>query len=204
MRGPTRGVDIAPKAKCGRAVAWLLPQASNEDEIVLCLICLEAHAASKLAVHLRDVHHAQPPPAPGAGEAPPAAERSPELLRAAALLGVGQDDDALLALETAVEREPEAFEGWFQKGMLHVNRKEWPEALLCLERAIAMDGRSPRGWVAKFLVLERVGGRTAEAARCLIRAADIDAGFTQQWIAERFSEGELRRIRERYGAGEKR
>jgi Flp pilus assembly protein TadD len=171
------------------------------SESVLCLLCLEAVAGSALATHVASVHGAHAPhDAPGS-KAAEEAERSPELLQAAALLAVGHDDDALLALETAVERDPDLEEGWFQKGMLHIARREFPEALLCLERALVLDARDPRAWVAKFLAFERVGGRSSEAARCLIKAADLDPLFTQRWIAERFSEDELKEIRKRYGGG---
>jgi Flp pilus assembly protein TadD len=118
------------------------------------------------------------------------------------MLAAGKDEDALFAMEAAVERDPHVSEGWFQKGMLHLARGEWAEALLSLERALAVDETDPRVWVAKFYALERAGGRSAEAARCLIRAADLDPLFTQQWIAKRFTEGELRTLRRRYGEGQ--
>jgi tetratricopeptide (TPR) repeat protein len=165
------------------------------------MLCLEPVAAGAMPTHLAQTHGSKSPPELVKPQATEELERSPELLQAAALLAVGHDDDAMLALEAAVGRDPEVGEGWFQKGMLHVARLEWSEALLCLERALAIEPRDPRPWVAKFLSLEKVGGRSAEAARCLIRAADLDPGFTQRWIAEHFSEEELKEIRKRYGGG---
>ena len=165
------------------------------------MLCLEPVSAGAMSTHLTQAHGSKSQPEVVRPQAHEELERSPELLQAAALLAVGHDDDAMLALEAAVGRDPEVEEGWFQKGMLHVARLEWSEALLCLERALAIEPRDPRPWVAKFLSLEKVGGRSAEAARCLIRAADLDPGFTQRWIAEHFSEEELKEIRKRYGGG---
>lgn len=162
------------------------------------MVCLAPVRSDALPAHHREAHGAAPAGGAAAPEEPQRQERSPDLLRAAALLGLGQDDDALRALETAVEHEPSVEEGWFQKAMLHIARREYGESLMCLERAIAIDARDARAWVAKFLALERAGGRSAEAARCLIRAADLDPLFTQRWIAERFTESELREIRSRY------
>lgn len=170
-------------------------------ESVLCLVCLEPVQAEKLQAHTLGAHGAALAPDPLLPGNAARTERSPELLQAAALLAGGQDDDALQALETAVERDPQVEEVWFQKAMLHIARREFGEALLCLERATSIDGRDARAWVAKFFALERVGGRSAEAARCLIRAADLDPLFTQRWIAERFTEDELKEIRRRYGGG---
>lgn len=168
-------------------------------ETVLCLVCLDAVRPDKLQAHMLSAHGAALAPDPLLPRGAERTERSPELLQAAALLAGGQDDDALLALETAVEREPNVEEGWFQKAMLHIARREYGDALLCLERATSIDGRDARAWVAKFFALERVGGRSSEAARCLIRAADLDPLFAQRWIAERFTEDELKEIRRRYG-----
>lgn len=164
--------------------------------------CLEPVPAEDLATHVA-FSHGVPAAVPPQGAAP--RERStPELLQAAAMLAAGKDEDALRALEAAVERDPGVAQGWFQKGMLHIARHEWAESLLCLERATTLDDQDARAWVAKFYALERAGGRSAEAARCLIRAADLDPLFTQQWIAKRFTEDELRTLQRRYGEGQPR
>jgi tetratricopeptide (TPR) repeat protein len=159
--------------------------------------------AEAMAAHLAS-SHGLPEAAPAGGTAPARTRSTPELLQAAAMLAAGKDEEALGALEAAVERDPGVSQGWFQKGMLHLARHEWAEALLCLDRAITLDETDPRAWVAKFYALERAGGRSAEAARCLIRAADLDPLFTQQWIAKRFSEDELRMLQRRYGEGQPR
>lgn len=168
------------------------------SEKVLCLQCLEPVAGADLAAHIARAHGTPAAPGP-AGRAPERPRSTPELLQAAAMLAAGKDEEALAALEAAVERDPAVAHGWFQKGMLHLARHEWPDALLCLERAVQLDEMDPRAWVAKFYALERAGGRSAEAARCLIRAADLDPLFTQQWIAKRFTEDELRMLQRRYG-----
>ena len=175
----------------------------ERDETVLCLLCLRPLRAGALAAHLASEHVGGPRGAPEGAGAPVRGSASPELLQAASLLASGSGDGALEALESAVERDPHSEEVWFQKGMLHIARREFGEALMCLERAAAIDGQDPRAWVAKFFALERVGGRSAEAARCLIKAADLDPLFTQRWIAERFSEDELIDIRKRYAVRER-
>lgn len=170
-------------------------------EQVLCHFCLSAFPADRLDSHMRLTHGSQHgiEADPLGGET---AGRSPELLQAAALLAAGHDEDAMLALETLVEREPQSVEGWYQKGMHHCGRSEYSDALLCFERGIAIHEADARLWVAKFYALEKVGSRSAEAARCLVRAANLDPLFTQRWIAQRFTEEELRRIRDRYGGGQ--
>ncbi len=175
----------------------------QRDETVLCLLCLRPLRAGALQAHLASDHSAALGGARAGAASPARGSPSPELLQAASLLAIGSGDAALEALESAVERDPHSEEVWFQKGMLHIARREYGEALLCLERANAIDGRDPRAWVAKFFALERVGGRSAEAARCLIKAADLDPLFTQRWIAERFTEDELIEIRKRYAVRER-
>lgn len=173
------------------------------DETVLCLLCLRPLRGGALAAHLATDHSAALQATDPGGLPLARGSPSPELLQVASLLATGRDEAALEALEAAVERDPGSEEVWFQKGMLHIARHEFGESLLCLERATAIDGQDPRAWVAKFFALERVGGRSAEAARCLIKAADLDPLFTQGWIAERFTEDELIKIRQRYAARER-
>jgi len=193
------------KAKSPRGSGPGVADKGPSDETVLCLTCLRPLRAGALPAHLASDHGgAQPGAGAGAATASPVrGASSPELLQVASLLATGRDDDALGALESAVERDPGSEEVWFQKAMLHIARREYGEALICLERATAIDGKDPRAWVAKFFALERVGGRSSEAARCLIRAADLDPLFTQAWIAERFTENELIEIRKRYAVRER-
>ncbi|SRR5579885_146544 len=72
-------------------------------------------------------------------------------------------------------------EAWTHRANpLHV-REEWPEALKCHEKALAIDARCFNAWLNKGWCLDELG-RWREAIDCYERAIEINASDWTPWV----------------------
>ena len=52
---------------------------------------------------------------------------------------LGRDDDAIVALERAVQLEPRSPDPWFELGKIYASRQDWPEARKAFEHVVELN-----------------------------------------------------------------
>lgn len=162
---------------------------------ILCPWCLEAVVGGELPDHFEAVHNYS------ADTSRNTATRMIALdlvYRAEALYRDGLPEDALGLFEAAVEVDPSDATIWLKKAEFHIAHEELPNALLAIDRGLALRDDVAQLWAAKFFVLEQFHGFNKEAGECLNRALRLSTAGTREWLERRFSSESVRNLRQKF------
>jgi tetratricopeptide (TPR) repeat protein len=162
---------------------------------ILCPWCLEAVVGGDLPVHFEVTHNY-------AGDAARSSATRVIALdlvyRAESLFRDGMPDDALGLFEAAVEVDPSDATVWLKKCEFHLAREELSEAMISIERGLALRDDLATLWAAKFFVLEQFQGFSQEAGECLNRALRLSAVATREWLQKRFPADSVRDLQQKF------
>ena len=105
--------------------------------------------------------------------------------KGAALLLLGELDDALKCLDTALKINPTNPVAWLNRGNVLSRKGEFTEALWSFNQAIAANPRYEVAWNNKGNTLARMG-KYDEALKCYERALEIDRNYRGAWVNKGF------------------
>jgi Flp pilus assembly protein TadD len=105
--------------------------------------------------------------------------------KGAALLLLGQLDEALQALDTALKINPANPIAWLNRGNVLARKAQFTEALWCYNQAIAANPRYEVAWNNKGNTLARLG-KYEDALKCYERALEIDRNYRGAWVNKGF------------------
>jgi tetratricopeptide (TPR) repeat protein len=162
---------------------------------ILCPWCLEAVVGGDLPDHFEVAHNYSGDAARSSATRVIAHDL---VYRAEALYRDGMPDDALGLFEAAVEVDASDGTVWLKKAEFHLAREELSEALIAIERGLALRDDMALLWAAKFFVLEQFQGFGQEAGECLNRALRLSATSTREWLQKRFPADSVRDLQQKF------
>lgn len=162
---------------------------------ILCPWCLEAVVGGDLPDHFEVAHNYSGDAARSSATRVIAHDL---VYRAEALYRDGMPDDALGLFEAAVEVDASDGTVWLKKAEFHLAREELSEALIAIERGLALRDDMALLWAAKFFVLEQFQGFGQEAGECLNRALRLSATSTREWLQKRFPADSVRDLQAKF------
>src|ERR1017187_2446193 len=80
------------------------------------------------------------------------------------LTGMGYEDEAFSSYEQVIQGDPSE-RTWFNKGVMLKIQGRSHEAIVCFDKALAVNPRAERVWLYKALELDKIG-RAADAKAC--------------------------------------
>ncbi len=162
---------------------------------ILCPWCLEAVVGGDLPDHFEVAHNYSGDAARSSATRVIALDL---VYRADSLFRDGMPDDALGLFEAAVEVDPSDPTVWLKKGEFHLAREELSEAMIAIERGLALRDDMAQLWAAKFFVLEQFQGFGQEAGECLSRALRLSSAATREWLQKRFPAESVRDLQQKF------
>ena len=162
---------------------------------ILCPWCLEAVVGGDLPDHFEVAHNYSGDAARSSATRVIALDL---VYRADSLFRDGMPDDALGLFEAAVEVDPSDATVWLKKCEFHLAREELSEAMIAIERGLALRDDMAQLWAAKFFVLEQFQGFSQEAGECLNRALRLSATGTREWLQKRFPADSVRELQQKF------
>jgi len=105
--------------------------------------------------------------------------------KGATLILLGRYDEALRAIDTALDINPHNEVAWLNKGNAFTKLGRLVDALRCFNAAIKVNPAYEVAWNNKGNALARLG-KFEEALGCYERALDIDAGYRGAWVNKGF------------------
>jgi tetratricopeptide (TPR) repeat protein len=105
--------------------------------------------------------------------------------KGATLILLGRYEEALRAIDTALDINPQNEVAWVNKGNALTRLGQLIDALRCFNAAIKVNPRFEVAWNNKGNALARLG-KFEEALRCYDRALDIDPGYRGAWVNKGF------------------
>src|SRR2546428_2150560 len=103
----------------------------------------------------------------------------------AALILLGRYDEALRAIDTALDINPHNEVAWLNKGNAFTKLGRLVDALRCFNAAIKVNPTYEVAWNNKGNALARLG-KFEEALGCYERALEIDAAYRGAWVNKGF------------------
>ncbi len=91
----------------------------------------------------------------------------------------GARSEALEALESALEEDPNRPEDWCRRGEILLALEEKGKALESVDRCLELDRQNGTAWAIRAKVLSESHGRSSEALKAAIHAVALDAGGTE-------------------------
>ncbi len=101
--------------------------------------------------------------------------------KGATLILLGRYDEALRAIDTALDINPHNEVAWLNKGNAFTKLGRLVDALRCFNAAIKVNPTYEVAWNNKGNALARLG-KFEEALACYERALGIDAGYRGAWV----------------------
>ena len=101
--------------------------------------------------------------------------------KGAALAALGQEDQALICYDEALQLAPQFTHAWNNKGASLKKAGRYAEALDCFDEAIRIDPRFPLAWGNKGDCLNSLN-KFSEALSCLDRALRLDSKSAGLWL----------------------
>ncbi len=101
--------------------------------------------------------------------------------KGATLILLGRYDEALRAIDTALDINPHNEVAWVNKGNALTRMGQLIAALRCFNAAIKVNPRYEVAWNNKGNGLARLG-KFEESLRCYERALEIDPGYRGAWV----------------------
>ncbi len=101
--------------------------------------------------------------------------------KGATLVLLGRYDEALRAIDTALDLNPHNEVAWLNKGNALMKLGRHLDALRCFNAALKVNPRYEVAWNNKGNALARLG-HLDEALRCYDRATGVDPGYRGAWI----------------------
>jgi tetratricopeptide (TPR) repeat protein len=120
----------------------------------------------------------------GAGADVPGAE-IPWYGKGATLILLGRYEEALRAIDTALDINPRNEVAWVNKGNALTRMGQLMDALRCFNAAIKVNPLFEVAWNNKGNALARLG-KFEDALRCYDHALDIDPGYRGAWVNKGF------------------
>jgi len=105
--------------------------------------------------------------------------------KGAALLLLGEYDEAIQCLDTAVRLNPGNALAWLNRGNALARKGQLKESLWSFNKVIEIDPRYEVAWNNKGNTLARLGNY-AEALKCYERALAIDRDYRGAWVNKGF------------------
>ncbi len=105
--------------------------------------------------------------------------------KGATLILLGRYDEALRAIDTALDINPHNEVAWLNKGNAFTKLGRLVDALRCFNAAIKVNPAYEVAWNNKGNALARLG-KFEEALGCYERALEIDAGYRGAWVNKGF------------------
>ena len=105
--------------------------------------------------------------------------------KGATLILLGRYEDALRAIDTALDINPHNEVAWVNKGNALSKMGLYVDALRCFNAAIKVNARYEVAWNNKGNTLARLG-KYEEALQCYERALGIDPGYRGAWVNKGF------------------
>ena len=162
---------------------------------ILCPWCLEAVVGGDLPDHFEAAHNYSGDAARTSATRVIALDL---VYRADSLFRDGMPDDAPGLFEAAVEVDPSDATVWLKKAEFHLAREELSEAMISIERGLALRDDMAQLWAAKFFVLEQFQGFGQEAGECLNRALRLSSTGTREWLQKRFPADSVRDLQQKF------
>jgi Flp pilus assembly protein TadD len=94
-----------------------------------------------------------------------------------AALKAGRLEEAITALEAAVEADPESYEAWSYLGGAYTQKRDYESAWYAFERAIKIQPKSAKARYNLGLA-HRLAGRIEAARACFQEALQLDPNYT--------------------------
>src|SRR5437016_5944221 len=107
------------------------------------------------------------------------------LLAIATLVLLGRYEEALRAIDTALDINPQNEVAWVNKGNALTRLGRLIDALRCFNAAIKVNPQFEVAWNNKGNALARLG-KFEDALRCYDRALEIDPGYRGAWVNKGF------------------
>jgi len=101
--------------------------------------------------------------------------------KGATLIMMGQYEEALKAIDRALDINPRNEVAWVNKGNAYTKMGQLVDALRCFNAALKVNPRYEVAWNNKGNALARLG-RYEEALRCYERALESDPGYRGAWV----------------------
>lgn len=92
-------------------------------------------------------------------------------------LRAGRLDEAIAALEAAVEADPESYEAWSYLGGAYTNKHDYESAWYAFGRAVQIQPKSAKAHYNLGLA-HRLAGRIDAARFCFEEALKLDSNYT--------------------------
>src|SRR5467141_4774240 len=105
--------------------------------------------------------------------------------KGATLILLGRYEEALRAIDTALDINPRNEVAWVNKGNALTRMGQLMDALRCFNAAIKVNPLFEVAWNNKGNALARLG-KFEDALRCYDRALDIDPGYRGAWVNKGF------------------
>ena len=122
--------------------------------------------------------------------------------RAHTLASLGRNEEALMALEKAIELDPKNATIWASKAYTLAVLFRNEEALMAAEKAIELDPKNTYAWTSKAYTLVGLG-RNEEALMAAEKAIELDPKNTYAWTSKAYTLVGLGRNEEALMAAEK-
>ena len=91
----------------------------------------------------------------------------------------GAKDEALLALDKALEEDPNRSNDWCKKAQIHLQLNENDEALVAVEKCLALDRQNGDAWAIQAQVLKDRPSQIKQALKAAIHAVALHSGGTE-------------------------
>jgi len=115
--------------------------------------------------------------------------------KGASLILLGRYDEALRAIDRALDLNPRNEVAWVNKGNAYTKMGRLVDALRCFNAAIKVNPRYEVAWNNKGNALARLG-RYEDALRCYERALEIDPSYRGAWVNKGYVLAKLGRFDE--------
>jgi len=91
----------------------------------------------------------------------------------------GARNEALEALDSALEEDPTRSDDWCSRGEILFAMEEMGKALESVDKCLELDRQNGIAWAIRSKVLSESPGRSSEALKAAIHAVALDAGGTE-------------------------